>query len=251
VWETHFRETAAHNTARVDGRDQARHLGKMAWSHSYRARPEGWQASGREAWAVGAHDGYDRGPEGVTHRRAAWLRDGGYVIVCDEFVGQGAHDLEVNFQFAPGAPLVQVTDGVVAFGDVATLHWFAGVRWTPQLADGGDGPAAGWIAPSLGVKQAAPRLTLRCRSDAPRTTLLTVLVPGGETGRALDVRREGDSATVVVTGPGFADHVSAPFTDRERRSDEALVEVRRVDESGAAHVSRLPAPHGRLVARER
>jgi len=185
----------------------------------------------------------------VTHRRAAWLRDGGYVIVCDEFVGQGAHDLEVNFQFAPGAPLVQVTDGVVAFGDVAALHWFGGVRWNSHLADGGEGPAAGWIAPSLGVKQAAPRLTLRCRSDAPRTTLLTVLVPGDGVGQALDVRREGDSATVVVTGPGFADHVTAHVGGHERRDDQALVEVRRVDESGAALVSRLPAPHGRLGAR--
>ncbi len=246
VWETHFRETAAHNTARVDERDQARHLGKMAWSHSYRARPEGWAASGREAWAVGAHDGYDRGPEGVTHRRAAWLRDGGYVILCDEFVGQGAHDLEVNFQFAPGAPLVPVNDATVALGDVAVLHWVGGVRWTSELADGGDGPAAGWIAPSLGVKQAAPRLTLRCRSAAPRTALLTVLVPGGG---AVDVRRDGDSATVVVTGPGFADHVSASLGNHERRDDDPLVEVRRVDETGAAHVTRLPAPHGRLVAR--
>ena len=40
-WEAHFRETAAHNTARIDGRDQARHIGKMAWSHSYRAAMRG------------------------------------------------------------------------------------------------------------------------------------------------------------------------------------------------------------------
>ena len=48
-WEAHFRETAAHNTARVDGRDQARHIGKMAWSHSYRATLEGWRADGRRS----------------------------------------------------------------------------------------------------------------------------------------------------------------------------------------------------------
>jgi hypothetical protein len=142
-----------------------------------------------------------------------------------------------------------VHDAAVAFGEVATLHWFSGLQWASDLADGGDGPARGWIAPSLGVKQAAPRLTLRCRSDAPRTTLLTVLVPGGATGSALDVRREGDGdrATVTVAGPDFADHISAPFGVHERRDDESLVEVRRMNESGVAMVTRLPAPHGRLV----
>ena len=49
AWESHFRETAAHNTVKVDGRDQARHIGKMAWSHSYRARIEARDAGIRAA----------------------------------------------------------------------------------------------------------------------------------------------------------------------------------------------------------
>ena len=40
------------------GRDQALHIGKMAWSNSYRAVPEGWHADERHQWAVGSHDGY-------------------------------------------------------------------------------------------------------------------------------------------------------------------------------------------------
>jgi len=46
-WESHFRETAAHTTIKVDGRDQARHIGKMAWSHSYRAAAEDWHSARR------------------------------------------------------------------------------------------------------------------------------------------------------------------------------------------------------------
>jgi hypothetical protein len=244
LWETHFRETAAHNTARVDHRDQARHLGKMAWSHSYRAKAEEWCTANGDAWAVGAHDGYDRAADGVTHRRAAWLRAGGYVIICDEFVGHGAHDLEVNFQFAPGASLTRAEGTAVSYGDVAALHWFASAPWTSALAEGGEGPDAGWIAPSLGVRQAAPRLTLQCHCTAARTALLTILVPGAVGG--LVVRRDGDAGPVFVSGPGFTDAISVPVGALGRADAEALVAIERVDDSGAARVSRLVAPPGRF-----
>ncbi len=35
AWEVHFRKTAAHNTVVVDGRDQAQHVSKMAWTRTY------------------------------------------------------------------------------------------------------------------------------------------------------------------------------------------------------------------------
>jgi hypothetical protein len=247
TWEAHFRETAAHNTARIDGRDQARHLGKMAWAYSWRAFPEGWATDGAGAWAVGAHDGYDRGPDGVTHRRAAWLRDGGYVIVYDEFVGHGAHDLEINFQFAPGHPLSrQAGEDAVAYGDVATMHWFARTPWTASQAEGGDGPDAGWVAPSLGVRQPAPRLSLSCATTAARTVLLTVLVPGPSSRTTWAVRRDGDEV-VVSRGGAFVDRISMRPSERERQRDEPLVEVTRIDEDGRVpSVTRLPAPHGRV-----
>ncbi|BCS33210.1 hypothetical protein TBR22_A24370 [Luteitalea sp. TBR-22] len=244
AWEAHFRETAAHNTARIDGRDQALHLGKMAWSNSYRAFPEGWHASGREAWTVGAHDGYDRAPEGVTHRRAVWLRDAGYVIVCDEFLGQGEHDIEVNFQFAPGHALAAEGDNSVRFGDVAALHWASPVAWTSTLADGGDtGPDAGWIAPSLGVKQAAPRLTLRCRTAAARTVLLTVLVPGGAIDQPWTVHRDEDGL-VVTRGTAMTDRIGASLSSREPRDAASLVEI--TPASGDRSIVVVSAPRGRV-----
>lgn len=227
VWETHFRETAAHNTARIDGKDQARHLGKMAWSHSYRALPEGWHEAASDIWAVGSHDGYDRSPDGVTHRRAAWLRQPGYVVICDEFIGHGAHDIEVNFQFAPGAAALDDDRAVVHLGDIASLHWTGNAAWTAELANGGSAPDQGWIALSLGVKQAAPRVSLRQRTTGTRSWLLTVLVPGGADGPAFDVSRH-PSGALVVTGPDFEDHVTPATVATARRDDEALVAVTRV-----------------------
>jgi hypothetical protein len=177
AWEAHFRETAAHNTARVDGRDQARHIGKMAWSNSYRTDVAAHHIGHDQCWIVASHDGYARGPHGVTHRRAAWLRAGGYFIVLDEFDGAGAHELEVNFQFAPGT--LALANGRARFDDAAELAWVGSTEWTAEVRCGGESPADGWICSSLGVRTAAPRLSLRAHmTDAP-VALLTIAAAAG------------------------------------------------------------------------
>jgi hypothetical protein len=180
IWEAHFRETAAHSTARVDGRDQALHLGKMAWSHSYRARIEGTGADAG-AWAVASHDGYARGPAGVTHRRAVWLRHDRYLLVWDEFVGAGEHDLEVNYQFAPGALQLEGARHARLAG-TAEIAWASPLDWDASVVSGGESPDEGWICPSLGVRVEAPRLRLRTRFAGSRVVLVAV-VAAAQAGR--------------------------------------------------------------------
>jgi uncharacterized heparinase superfamily protein len=134
-WEAHFRETAAHNTARIDGRDQARHIGKMAWSHSYRATIEDYAGDARQSRAVGSHDGYARGSHPVVHRRVVWRRPGGYILIHDEFVGEGVHDLEVNYQFAPGTLTLESPDRVL-FDRFAEIAWSPHDTWTGDIRGG-------------------------------------------------------------------------------------------------------------------
>jgi hypothetical protein len=178
-WESHFRETAAHNTARVDARDQALHIGKMAWSNSYRVTIEGSQ-TGPDAWAVASHDGYARGPEGVRHRRAVWLRRGHYAIVWDEFEGSGPHTLEINYQFAPGN--LSMVPGLAKFDGGAEMAWVGDQSWDASTHHGGAGPDEGWICPSLGVRVAAPRLRLTRQGPVTRTVLVAVLAAPAASG---------------------------------------------------------------------
>jgi hypothetical protein len=173
----------------------------MAWSHGYRARPEGWHAGADGPWVSGSHDGYDRGPDGVRHRRTVWLRQDGCVAILDEFEGTGSHEIEVNFQFAPG----ELADlgGAVRFNGVAELAWTGDDQWTPALACGGDHPASGWIAPSLGVRVAAPRLTLRHAMRTPKVRLFTVLAQRNAAARLAAERPALESmvASSVTNGP--------------------------------------------------
>jgi hypothetical protein len=136
AWEAHFRETAAHSTAKVDGRDQSTHIRSMAWTHSYRAMPEAWNPQDQHAWAVGSHDGYARGPNGVVHRRAVWLRPDSCLLIYDEFVGTGRHELTVNYQFAPGT-LVNVGTGGALFDAARTGPRRRVDRAEPRSSAGG------------------------------------------------------------------------------------------------------------------
>ncbi len=235
-WEAHFRETAAHNTARVDGRDQARHLGKMAWSHSYRATVEDRYTDAHQSWALGSHDGYARGRNRVTHRRAVWLRPGGYVVICDEFTGYGAHEIEVNYQFAAGTLESSGSQSVV-YGDVAELVWAGNADWNRSTTQGGPTPDAGWICRSLGVRQAAPRLTLRVYTGQPRTFLLSVL---GTTGRskprvvsASSAERGTRATLIAVDLVGCTDWVTVGSEDAVGpiRTDGIVAICRRRDGS--------------------
>ena len=226
-WEAHFRETAAHSTARIDGRDQALHLGKMAWSNSYRATIEGSQ-SGADAWAVASHDGYARGADGVRHRRAVWLRPGHYAIVWDEFEGSGTHTIEVNYQFAPGA-LSLASPGLARFDGGAEMAWLGDRAWDASIHDGGDGPDEGWICPSLGVRVRAPRLRLTYSGTVERTVLVSVLAAPSAVGRdRLEIGAGPGAHAIRVAHSSGADWVTLHPVVCTVAADGRVVERRTV-----------------------
>jgi hypothetical protein len=231
-WEAHFRETAAHSTARIDGRDQAQHLGKMAWSNSYTVTVEG-SGLRTDAFAVASHDGYARGPEGVRHRRAVWLRPGHYAIVWDEFKGSGTHTIEVNYQFAPGT-LSLASPGLARFDGGAEMAWLGDRPWTASIHDGGAGPDEGWICPSLGVRVSAPRLRLTFRGAVERTVLVAVLAAPASAGHDRLCIDTG-AASIRVAQASGADWVTLDPAVRTVTADGQVVERKTIlDRAGAA-----------------
>jgi hypothetical protein len=161
---------------------------------------------------LGHHDGYARGPEGIVHRRAVWLRSDRYLVVYDEFAGAGVHRLEVNYQFAPGE-LVPAADGAALFDEAVDIAWVGNGDWQAEIAHGGRGPQDGWIAPSLGVRQAAPRLRITCQAAQPPASLVTVLA--ARTSQEARVARVASGAAgassrlLAVSGRGFVDWIVA------------------------------------------
>src|SRR5205807_10268292 len=104
-----FRATAAHNTPMVDAEEQNRFVRpEYLWLLRDDARPEVGE------WRVGAHDsfrgshtGYWRLGRPVTPRRTIVLDKVRHLLVVrDELIGDGAHDVVIPFHLAPGLEAV-------------------------------------------------------------------------------------------------------------------------------------------------
>jgi uncharacterized heparinase superfamily protein len=212
-WVGHFRRTAAHNTARVDGRDQAQYLGSMAWAYSYSARPELWHTEPDAAAFVGSHDGYTKRGGDTTHRRLVWMRPERYVVIYDEFSCRSAHDLELTFQFSPGRLRI-AEEGVGCFAPHARFAWTGSCALHAEVHEGGARPDQGWIAPSLGVRVPAPRLTLSGRLAGGTGVLTVFAAQEGETGVRVSVipaqEGHGGNGLIRVEGSTFDHVVAAP-----------------------------------------
>jgi hypothetical protein len=210
----------------------------MAWSNSYRATLEGWQPTGQHAWVVGSHDGYARGANGVVHRRVVWLRPDSYLLIYDEFVGNGEHELAVTYQFAPGSFDLAGADGAVYNGSV-DIAWISNERWSAARACGGPGPADGWIAPSLGVREPAPRLTLKCRT-AEKTSLLAVVAARATSEKRTAIRTGGEGTLALVEGRSYIDCVwAAGIAPAHLVETDAMLAVCRVAREGSIHTDQI------------
>ena len=162
-WEAHFRETAAHSTDQVDGRDQARHIGKMAWSHSYRAAMEHGTPTGAAAgsWARTTDT-----PEATPAFAIAAPCGCGQTPGCWFTTRSRALARTPTRRISSSLPAcctIAAARLVRRRGDIA---WTSPQTWTPRIVTGGPGPADGWIA-EPGVRVPAPRLTLTCATDTP------------------------------------------------------------------------------------
>jgi hypothetical protein len=97
-----FRGTAAHNTIRVDGVDQAIPDEPFSWTEIPTTRVEHWLTGKTFSYFGGSHNGYERLADPVTHQRRV-LRvngDGGIWLVRDIALGAAEHNLELNWHFA-------------------------------------------------------------------------------------------------------------------------------------------------------
>jgi hypothetical protein len=186
-----------------------------------------------------------------------WRRPGGYILIHDEFVGNGSHEIEVNFQFAPGhlaevpgASGGAVTEGRVDFEDFAQLAWMGTGEWRTQVRCGGDGPADGWICRSLGVRVPAPRLTLTAATQGAPVSLLTVVAD-----RAIDVVPilDGPATLLRLSRDAQIDWVAASGLTQggAMETDGRLAICRVVDgvevEREVAHGLAVRVDHARLA----
>ena len=171
-WRTYFRSTAAHNTACVDGRNQSEMAGRFLWSLKANARLLRFEKNSEQATIEAEHDGYQRLPDPVTHRRAVRFDCAtGNVSIDDYFRCAGSHQVELFFHMHEEAAVADLCDGNAKIDWRGRRIIFSSPdckgRW--EIIRGSETPRLGWRSRQFNQKQPIATLRIRQPIDGPTT----------------------------------------------------------------------------------
>ena len=202
----YFRHTAAHNTLVVDGEPSSVPEGPFSWSAAARCDAREWLARARFDFFEGAHDGYRRLPDPVTHRRSVLFLKGDYFVVRDEAGARAAHRYELCFHFPAGAAPRAESEGARAAVSVRDAS-VSGLELHAHGAKGRWREEEGWVSPCYGAKLAAPVWTFEVEGEGAQD-FLTVVLPraaGAGAARVLSTEQTGAAHFLEVETEGARD----------------------------------------------
>ena len=138
-WRGRFRGSAAHNTIKIDGADQATPISAFRWANQPAARVIAWETAPDED-RIEAECAY----RGFAHRRSVTLHSAGVLLVQDDISGPaGEHEIEQFWH-------VGSTDDRERF-----------------TFDGEVEEVEGWRSPVMLQKESSPVFRLRRRTKLP------------------------------------------------------------------------------------
>jgi hypothetical protein len=178
-WRDYFRGTSAHNTVRVDGRNQAEPAGPFQWHARPSATLLEWRSTAAFDVVDAQHEAYSQPGAPIVHRRRVVFVKSACWIVIDDVIGSGTHAAEWSFQFAP-LPVVLVSGGIARAdlpgGSACWMLPFASAPMCAALHTAETTPIRGWVSTDYGRRIPAPMLVYRARAPLPMR-LATVVYP--------------------------------------------------------------------------
>jgi Heparinase II/III-like protein/Heparinase II/III N-terminus len=176
----YFRSTAAHSAVVVDGESQAAQAGPFRWTARPDARLLDWHSTSDLDFAEAHHRAYvDLPGGGAVHRRRVVFVKGRYWVIVDDLEGDGEHNVDLQFQFAPLEVQVDPTLWARARGRTGTellVRPFASVALKASVHTGDLDPLRGWVSPIYGRREPAPLLVYSTVTTLP-LRVLTLLLP--------------------------------------------------------------------------
>jgi hypothetical protein len=196
-WRAYFRGTAAHNTIRIDGRDQSQPGGNFMWLRKANAHCEQWATSAALDLLVAWHDGYRGLADPVIHgRRLSLDKAARRIVVEDVLEMEGRHDVELFLHCHEDCSVeARANHVILARGErrveiVLPQITAAEVR----ILRGSTEPRGGWVSRAFDVKQPAATIAWRARLSG-RAVLHTRIDCG-------PMRRSDQSVGVPDPAPG-------------------------------------------------
>jgi hypothetical protein len=191
-----FRGTAAHNTMRVDGADQAEPSGPFAWRSLPGVRVERWVTAKTFDLLVANHTGYSRFSDPVIHRRCVFYLKSQFWLVIDLAEGKGTHRLELFWHVTPeSVPRIYAPHAVrFGVGGESALALL-----TPEDHDWVQELNHGWYSPVYGMKEPCPALRFEKETQLPAafaTLLLPTRANDATLGRLIEVKAKEEPSRV-------------------------------------------------------
>jgi Heparinase II/III-like protein/Heparinase II/III N-terminus len=132
-----FRSTAYHSTVKIDGEEQNTTDVNLPFVIGDEAQPRvlEWQTTADCDRIVAEHYGYNRLPASVKHRRTVTFNKSDCSwLIEDELLGDGEHELEIYFHFAPELDLLVKQSQVEArYGEVGLTVCSLSIDQPPAL----------------------------------------------------------------------------------------------------------------------
>ncbi|MEW6127509.1 MAG: alginate lyase family protein [Acidobacteriota bacterium] len=173
-----FRETAAHNTATVDGLLQSQPAGIFSWNHIATAKLHSFNHHAGISFFSGSHDGYARLQDAVIHRRnilclhqhnATALPT--YLVVQDEFSAQDRHDYSLFFHFTPECAAISMDNQIRVIHrnhQQLAIFTFAEQPLRTEIL-------RGYVSPVYGERDSAPIATIEFNGTGEQTVMNFIL----------------------------------------------------------------------------
>jgi uncharacterized heparinase superfamily protein len=211
-----FRETAAHNTATVDGQSQSQPADAFTWNHVASSQAKSFIVQDSFAYFEGSHDGYLRLVDPVMHSRSMLFQKQDrysllptYLCIRDNFSAQSRHDYAIYFHFAPTCSAIASDNQIrVANRNGQKLGVYV-FNTQPLKAE----IKSGWVSPVYGAREAAPVGVIRTQGIGAQN-VMSFILPFTAKNQGVQVERQhlnvnnasaftvtlGDSHDVVIAG---------------------------------------------------
>jgi hypothetical protein len=166
-WRDYFRGTSAHNTVRVDGKDQSVAGGNFLWLEHARTVVESFEMLADGDRLVARHYGYERLADPVRHRRRwHYQRETLTLLIEDEVECKAAHRLEWFWHFAPGCGVSVRGNKLVARREGVVMTTMFPAALACRLETASDHPPFGWYSAKLDQKQPAITAVMEALAEA-------------------------------------------------------------------------------------
>jgi hypothetical protein len=202
-WRNSFRGTAAHNTVRIDGRDQSIAGGKFMWIHKANAECESFSTGPDEDRFVGVHDGYLNLPDPVLHRREIhFLKAHGEIEFIDSFECRGRHLVELFWHFHEACE-VRLNEGTVRAERTRSVLTLRGEGQEVEFAlhRGDETFPCGWVSRRFDHKE--PTGTVRAFRMIDGTTSIRTFLAIHWKEKGPEVGRPGHRRELLVGSDGW------------------------------------------------